>query len=140
KIRREEYADLSEEVWDSIERFREVVRERSRVDLRIRDRVYRNIGRFSRFDDIDEAVNDLFGDLDVPDGVYSDIQTATTYVKEGRAQEAREYLNEQFDGPCDTTRPELYDVGDTDRQSYCLRHTSEYDIVEETLERRLDSE
>ncbi|WP_459194964.1 ABC transporter ATP-binding protein [Halosimplex sp. J119] len=139
KIRPETHADLDADTWNSIERFREVIRERTRIDLSIRNRIRRRTGTFSRFDDIDEAVDDLFDD-DVSTEVRSHVEQAAEYVKAGYPDQAREYMSEQFDSVCDTTRPELYPVSDTNRLSYCHRHSDEYESVDATLERRMNAE
>ena len=49
-------------------------------------------------------------------------------------------MSEQFDSTCDEKRPELYSVSDTNRLSYCHRHTSEYESVESVLGRLSDAE
>jgi len=132
KIRPEEYEHVSEEVWDAVERFREVVRERSRMDLGAIDRAKRRLGRFSAYDDIDETVADLFGDLDVPEDVESHVRTATELVKEGRPAAARDHLGSEFNGVCDLQRPAFQEV-ETDHMSYCHRHEAEYADVEPVL-------
>ncbi|ELZ25738.1 dipeptide/oligopeptide/nickel ABC transporter ATP-binding protein [Halosimplex carlsbadense 2-9-1] len=138
KIHPPEYDHLDAETWNAIERFREVIRERTRIDLSIRDRVRRSMGAFHRFDDIDETVVDMFEGA--PDEVRSHVEQAAEYVKAGRPDQAREYMSEQFDGVCDTERPELYPVGDTDRLSYCHRHGEGYESVESVLGRESDGE
>ena len=139
KVHPEEYAHLDAETWNAIERFREVIRERTRIDLSVRDRIRRSVGAFHRFDDIDETVDDMFGD-GAPPEVLSHVEQAAEYVKAGRPDQAREYMSEQFDGVCDTERPELHPVGETDRLSYCHRHTGEYESVESVLARGSDGE
>ncbi|QLH84269.1 ABC transporter ATP-binding protein [Halosimplex pelagicum] len=139
KIHPPEYDHLDAETWNAVERFREVIRERTRIDLSVRDRIRRSVGSFHRFDDIDETVEDMFGD-DTPDEVRSHVDQAAEYVKAGRPNRAREYMSEQFDGVCDTDRPELYPVGETDRLSYCHRHADEYESVESVLGRGTDGE
>ncbi|MFB6206643.1 MAG: ABC transporter ATP-binding protein [Haloglomus sp.] len=140
KIYPDEYAHLSNEVWDAIERFREIVRERSRQELGIVDQARLRLGRFSKYDDIDEAVDDLFGDLDVPDDVRGYITRASEQVKAGDPTTAREQLYEEFGGVCDRDRPEFHPVGNSDRKSYCHRHTDEYDDPEPVIQRRIDDE
>jgi peptide/nickel transport system ATP-binding protein len=137
KIRTGEYPDVSNEVWDAVERFREIVRERSRISLGATNRVKRQIGRFSQFDDIDETIEDLFGDLETPSEIESHIETAAASIKAGHAMEAREYLESQFDSVCDTTEPELHPVSGSNRLSYCHRHSTEYEDVEPVIERRI---
>jgi len=139
KIHPPEYDHLDPETWNAIERFREVIRERTRIDLSVRDRIRRSVGAFHRFDDIDETVVDMFGD-DTPDEIRSHVEQAAEYVKAGRPDQAREYMGEQFDGVCDTDRPELHPVSDSGRLSYCHRHADEYESVESVLGRGSDGE
>ncbi|MFB6188693.1 MAG: ABC transporter ATP-binding protein [Halapricum sp.] len=140
KIRPEAYADIADDLWDAIEQFREVVRERSRIDLTTTDLAKRSLGRFSRFDDIDETIEELFGDLDVPEDVQNHISVAVEAVKEGRPGDAREYLLEEFGSVCDHDRPELHDVSISGRKSYCHRHSGEYEDVDTVIERRIRDE
>ncbi|WP_158855152.1 ABC transporter ATP-binding protein [Halorhabdus sp. CUG00001] len=136
KIRPEGYEDVDEAVWDAIERFREVVRERSRMNLSAVNRLKRQLGRFSAYDDIDETVADFFGDLDVPADVDEHIETAAQLVKEGRPTDARDHLNDAFNGVCDLKRPDFHPVGEADHMSYCHRHESDYEDVKPVIERR----
>ena len=137
KVYPDEYDELPNEVWDSIERFREIVRERSRISLGTSDKIKRQLGMFSRYDDIDEAVIDLFGDLEIPSDVNTHIQDAVALVKDGRPDAARQLLLEEFGSVCDSERPEFHKTTDSGRQSYCHRHESKYEDVESVLSRRV---
>ena len=140
KIYPEEYDDLSDDVWDAIERFREVVRERSRQELGLVDQARLRLGLFSKYDDIDEAVADLFGGLDAPEAVTDAIESAREQVKAGNPDAAREALFDEFNGICDRERPVLQGVSDSGQQSYCHRHAPEYEPPETVLQRRSDDE
>jgi peptide/nickel transport system ATP-binding protein len=140
KIRPEEYATLDEEVWGAIEQYREVIRERSRIDLGTTDLIRRSLGVFSGFDDINETVDELFGDLDLPATVEDTVTEAADLVREGNPMDARELLREEFNSVCDRDRPDLHDVSTTGRQSYCHRHTTEYEDVDPVIDRRTGSE
>lgn len=144
KIKPEEYANLDPDIWDAIEQFREVVRERSRAEFSTSDRVRRVAGRFTGFDDIDQSVADIFGDLNVPQRVDEQVRTAATAVKRGYPAKAERQLYEEFASVCDRERPEFHAVSDTaagsDRYSYCHRHTSEYEDVTPVITRRTDNE
>ena len=133
KIRPDGFQNVSEEAWDAVERFREVIRERSRYQFTVRDRVRREMGRFSKFDEIEETVDDLFGETDAPASVLEPVEEAKTHVKEGYPRKAREVVGEAFDSVCDTERPTLHHVGDGDKLSYCHRHSGEYETVDEVL-------
>lgn len=136
KIRPEEFDDLDDEVWDAIERFREIVRDRHRIDLGISDRLKRRVNRFSRFDDVDEAIEDFFGDLTVPPEVMEHIDAAAERVKDGYPGEARTYLSDTFDSVCDTDRPAHHQVSDSGRTSYCHRHAVDYEDVDTVIGKR----
>jgi peptide/nickel transport system ATP-binding protein len=139
KIRPERYPDLSEQTWDAIERFREVTRERSRYEFNNRERLRRRMGRFSKFDEIDETVRDLFGETDAPAEIMDHVETAAEHVKDGYPSKARAYMSEQFDSVCDEERPELHEVSATGRLSYCHRHRSEYEPPGPVIDRRSDA-
>jgi len=136
KIRPDGFPTVSNETWEALERFREAVRERSRHGFTGRERLRRRIGMFSKFDDVDEAVSDLFDDLDAPASVIEPVEEAAALVKEGYPGDARELLSEEFDSICDEERPELQVVGDGDRLSYCHRHSGGYAQVDEVIESR----
>jgi peptide/nickel transport system ATP-binding protein len=135
KIRPEGF-DHSEAAWDAIERFREIVRERSRIDLGVQDIIRRQVGLFSRYDDIDHSAADLFEDVELTPEAEDVIERARNRVKAGHPDEAREHLRAAFDSVCDAERPEFHDVSGTGRQSYCHRHGPEYEDVGPVLDRR----
>lgn len=136
KIRPEKYEHLDNETWDAIEQFREIVRERTRIQFGIRDRVKRQLGIFSKYDDIDEATTDIFNDVAPPAEVEDAVEGAVDKVKDGYPEEAREELKSEFGGVCDTDRPDMHSVSASGRLSYCHRHQPEYDTVNETINRR----
>ncbi len=136
KIHPDGFPQVSEETWEALERFREAIRERSRYEFNFRERVRREAGWFSQFDDVDEAVNDLFDESEAPPSVMDTVREAADHVKAGYPAKARTVLREHFDGVCDEERPELHVVGDGDRLSYCHRHRSGYESPGEVIERR----
>ncbi|RNJ25317.1 ABC transporter ATP-binding protein [Halosegnis longus] len=138
KIRPEAYADVPDETWDAVEQLREVIRERSRMSLSATDQMRKRLGRFSRFDDIDGTVEDLFEELPVPQAVEDHVQHAVGLVKDGEPEEARTYLRDEFGGVCDTTRPDHHQVSASGRESYCHRHDTEYDDVTAVLSKYSD--
>ena len=140
KIKPEEYADLPDDVWDAIERFREVIRERSRVGLSQRDLLKRRLGKFSKFDDIEETARDLFDEVDTPDEVESHITIAVDHITDGYPNRAREHMRNEFNSVCDTTRPDHEPVSETGRLSYCHRHKDKYKDVQSVIDRRSDGD
>jgi peptide/nickel transport system ATP-binding protein len=135
KIRPDAYSDVDDDVWEAVERFREIVRERTRVELSVTDRVKQKAGAFSKHDDVEAAVDDLFDGLDTPGEIDEHVHRAVEQVKAGRPDEARERLREEFGGVCDTERPDHHTVSETGRQSYCHRHADEYADVDTVLGR-----
>jgi peptide/nickel transport system ATP-binding protein len=136
RIRPEAYADLSEAAWDAIGRFRRTVRERSRLELGATDRLRRRLGTFSKHDDIDAAVSDLFGDVELPSTVEEHVIRAAELVKAGRADDARDHLRAEFGSVCDRDQPERRTVSETGRWSRCHRHGDDFTDVAATLDRR----
>ncbi|WP_232703261.1 ABC transporter ATP-binding protein [Halobacterium wangiae] len=136
KIRPEEHKDLNNDTWDAIEQFREVVRERTRISLGIQNQVKRQLGIFSKYDDIEEAADDIFENIEPPSEVKESVEVAIEHIKAGYPEKAREELKEEFGGVCDTEKPDLYKVSDSGRLSYCHRHQSEYKDVETIINRR----
>jgi peptide/nickel transport system ATP-binding protein len=136
KIRPTHHAGLTEAAWDAVERFRQTVRERSRLELGAVDRVRRRVGLFSTYDDVDAVVADLFADVDLPAAAEATVERAAELVKAGRPGEARDRLRADFGGVCDRDQPEHYRVGDGERWSRCHRHRPEYDDVAAVLDRR----
>jgi len=72
-------------------------------------------------------MEELFGDLEVPDEVAAHLRTAAEHIEDNEPARAREYLFEEFGSACDREEPEFHTVGDEGRQSYCHRHLEEYE-------------
>ncbi|WP_425606522.1 ABC transporter ATP-binding protein [Halomontanus rarus] len=125
KIRPEEYRDLDESVWIGIEVFLEVLRERSRADPTIRDRVNELLGRETRLSDVDDILDEVFGDIDVPEEVEGHVETAAAYASDNDEAAAIDHLLDHFGSVCDSEYPAYYDVGGG-RQSLCHRHADEF--------------
>ncbi|WP_129114164.1 ABC transporter ATP-binding protein [Halegenticoccus tardaugens] len=137
KIRPEKYRDLDADLWERIEVFREVLRERSRAERSLTDRARELLGRDVRYTDIDEVRVELFDDVDIPPGIRAHVDEAAMYVRENREEEARRYLSEEFGSVCDADRPEQHPVGDAGRTSLCHRHADEHDEPATVFRRRL---
>ena len=140
KIKPESYTHLNNDLWDAIEQFREIVRERARITLSPSNRVKRRIGRFEGFNDIEESAEDIFEDLEVPQEIDEHIQAAIKTIKSGHPDKAHDMLYDEFASVCDREPSELYEVSETGRYSYCHRHTDEYDDVSSVITRRADNE
>jgi len=126
KIRPPEYEALDDDVWEGIEIFREVLRERGDVTKSVRVRLKELLGMDTEGMDVDEVLDDAFGDLDVPSDVQQHIDTAIEYIRRDDLVSAREELREEFGSVCEREYPDLYPVGDSGRTSRCHRHREEY--------------
>ena len=136
KIRPDQYTDIDDELWKRIEVFREVLRERSRAEPSLSDRVRKLLGRETIQSGMNETLAELFGELDVPVSVMDHLREAADYAENGDEDAARSYLREEFGSVCDSERPDQLGVGDRGRMSLCHRHEERYDepaAVFETL-------
>jgi len=134
KIRPEKYTDLDDEVWEAIEVFREIIRERAGITKSTTDRVKELVGMGVNGPDIEEVVDDVFGDLDVPSEVSQHVDTAVEYVNHDDVASAREHLRGEFGSVCEQEVPENHVVDDTGRFSHCHRHDAEYEDPSEFLD------
>ncbi|MGB9964485.1 ABC transporter ATP-binding protein [Halobacterium hubeiense] len=134
KIRPEKYADLDDDVWEGVEVFREVLRERADASASTTDRVKELLGVGGADTDVDEVVEDVFGDLDVPSEVSQHLDTAVEYVEQDDVEGAREHLREEFGSVCEREVPDDHVVDDTGRFSHCHRHRGEHDAPGEFLD------
>jgi len=134
KVRPEQYRDMDDDLWEAIEVFREVVRERTRVERSLTSRVKGAIRGTDPYGDVDEIVEDTFGHVEIPPEVQPHIGEAVEHVKNGDEESAAEYLKDEFGSICDRERSEKYRVSDTGRTSRCHRHAAEYEEPRESVE------
>jgi peptide/nickel transport system ATP-binding protein len=134
KIRPDRYTDLDDDVWEGIEVFREVLRERSDVTKSVTERVRDALGMETAGMDVEEVVDEAFAGLDVPSTVQQTVDEAVEYVERDDLQSAQETLRDEFGSVCETEEPEQLAVGDTGRVSRCHRHREEYVETQEYLE------
>ncbi|MFC7205040.1 ABC transporter ATP-binding protein [Haloferax namakaokahaiae] len=127
KIRPEQYQTLDDDLWQRIEVFREVLRERSRAEPSLSDRVRKLLGRETMETSMDEVVAELFGEFDVPAAVQRHIDEAASYAEEDDEETAQAYLKEEFGSICDREQPSKLTVGENGRLSLCHRHDAKYD-------------
>ncbi|WP_438267292.1 ABC transporter ATP-binding protein [Halorubellus salinus] len=136
KIRPEAYRGMDDEAWERIEVFREVIRERTRADRSFSDRVREFLGKETRFSDISEITDELFGDVQdkLPDDARQHIREASSYVDAGNDNQARNYLFEEFGSVCDKEKPRHHSVTEL-RTSFCHRHIDEYEDSQSVFKR-----
>jgi peptide/nickel transport system ATP-binding protein len=126
-IRPDAYADVDDDVWERVQEFRDVVRERTRVSRSLVSIAKELLGLDREYSDATDVVEDLFGDVDEPAKVRDVIDRAAQEVADGNASAARERLAEEFGGVCDADDPKDHAVSDSGRRSHCHRHVDEYD-------------
>ncbi|MFD1646773.1 ABC transporter ATP-binding protein [Haloarchaeobius litoreus] len=127
KIRPDEYQHVDDDVWQRVEVFREVIRERTRADRSLTDHARELLGRSTRFSDVTDITDELFGDVDLPTEVAEHVREAAGFVEKGHDNKARNYLFDQFGSICDTDRPKHYQVSEDGRTSFCHRHVDRYE-------------
>ena len=131
RIRPSDHEDLDDEIWDGINSFREILRERMRASRSIRERVRERLGWETRFATIGETYEELFGDLDVPPGVEEVLTAVADTARDHDEQAAIDELNAEFGSVCDgvdpeggsdSVEPDYFTVSESGRLSYCHRH------------------
>jgi peptide/nickel transport system ATP-binding protein len=133
KIRPEAYREMDDEIWQRIEVFREVIRERSRADRSLTDRAKEFLGKETRFSDITEITEEVFGDVEVPPNAQEHLSEAASYVEKGNDNRARQYLFEEFGSICDKEKPREHAVTPL-RESFCHRHLEEFEDSQSVFE------
>jgi len=127
--------EASDEAWERIREFRDVVRERSRAEPSLRERIRDRLGFETALADGEEVLREEFGDVDLSPEVRRHVEQAAAYLSDGDPDAARAYLREVFGDRCDGERPQYYDLGDG-RESFCHLHSPEYASPGEELRRR----
>jgi len=126
KIRPAEFDDVSEETWDALEVFRDSLRARSRADRTLSEQVKEFVGLDTRFATVDEVVDELFDDRELPPTIQEAVENAADLAREGKEETAQQELQAAFGSVCDTEQPEAYEVDQDGRLSRCHRHHEEY--------------
>ena len=126
KIRPEGYEDLDRGVWERLEIFREILRERGRADRTLSERARELLGLETRFSDVEQIREEVFADVTVPREVADHLGRAGDLIEDGEELEAREYLQSEFGGECELEGPDQHAVSDTGRESLCHRHKPEH--------------
>lgn len=144
RIRPDEYEHLEEALWNRINTLREVLRERERAERSIRERLKERLGKDTRFGTVEETYEELFGNLDVPEGVREHLDEIAVHAENHDETAALEILNGEFGSVCDGMPDgdgekidlDFYTVSEENRQSYCHRHRPEYRETDEVIEHR----
>ena len=145
RIRPSEHEDLDDNVWGSINAFREILRERMRAERSIRERLRERLGMETRFATMNETYEELFGDLAVPGEVERVLTEVAETAGNHNEADALEQLNAEFGSVCDgvdpdggdaPVDPEYYSVSDSGRLSYCHRHDAAHRETSAVLDDR----
>lgn len=134
KVRPREYEDADDELWEAIEVFREVARERTRIQRSLTSRVKTALGGTDPYQNVEEIVEDTFGHVEVPEEIQTHIGKAVEDMKANNEEAAVEYLKDEFGSICDADMPEYYNVSDRGRASMCHRHQNTYDEPRDSIE------
>ena len=134
KIRPEAYEDIDNEVWEAIEVFRDVLRQRESREKSVTQQVFELAGLSDPYEDIDSLVDEVFGDLDLPSAVETHLEDAVEQIRAGESDAARAALREEFGSVCERERPADHQVSTSGRRSRCHRHQDEYEEPDEYLE------
>ncbi|WP_256685519.1 ABC transporter ATP-binding protein [Halococcus qingdaonensis] len=127
KIRPEKYRDTDDELWERIEVFREVLRERDRAERSLSERARALLGMETRFSDVDEMHEELFGDVAVPPSIQEQLDAVEERLRDNDEAGAIDLLREEFGSECDRETPAHHEVSAAGRTSLCHRHKDEHE-------------
>ncbi|EMA60659.1 peptide ABC transporter ATPase [Halorubrum lipolyticum DSM 21995] len=145
RIRPDGYEELDDDLWDSLNSFREILRERMRAERSIRERLRERFGMETRFATMDDTYEELFGDVAVPDEVEEILTEVADTAGDHDEAEALDRFNQAFGSVCDGVgasgvdegvKPAFHQVSESGRLSYCHRHESEYRETADVIEAR----
>jgi len=134
KIRPDE-PDLGEATWRALDELRVVFRTRSRAEFSTLETIKGLVGAEVDPESVEEAVDDLLGDRELPPDAQATVDEAVDLAVHGNDAEAAALLRESFGSRCDEEHPEAYRRGEG-WQSRCLRHESDYRDAPETVDAR----
>ncbi|MEF8841921.1 MAG: ABC transporter ATP-binding protein [Haloarculaceae archaeon] len=154
KIRPPAHRDVDDDVWEGIEVFRDILRERERAEKSLAERAREVLGLETRFSDVDEILGEVFdgtpgrsapdgegGGSDpvasLPESVRPTVREAVDAARSGDEARARRVLAEAFGSDCDAAKPDHNPVSETGRVSLCHRHLAEHEEPEPVFERLL---
>lgn len=130
KIRPNKYENLDHDVWEGIEMFREVLRERNRADRSLREIAREKFGLTTRFSDLAEIQREIFEGTQVPQKVDEQLATAVD-IADRSVEEALQHLASEFGSVCESETPDTYTVDESTHRSHCHLHDQEHEDVDE---------
>ncbi|MGA9400793.1 ABC transporter ATP-binding protein [Haladaptatus sp.] len=135
KIRPEPYRGLDDDLWNAISVYWNTLRERSKLDRSVLDRLRTRVGWGRDRDELSAVRAEVFNDVPVPADIKEHVETAERLFHEN-PNAALTYLQEEFGSVCDSTPPSNVDVAGTGRVSRCHRHRDDYPTVDEVVRNR----
>jgi peptide/nickel transport system ATP-binding protein len=132
RIQPAELTALSDEAWEAIGTFREVMQQRERADWSLIRSLKQRVGLVSKKQAPQRVADELFDGIELPPGVEDTLDETVTRAETSPAA-AAELLMTTFGSICEaeTVRPQ--NVDNTTRESRCLRHQNEYTEPDELL-------
>jgi peptide/nickel transport system ATP-binding protein len=134
KIRPDE-PDLDEATWRALDELRVVFRRRSRAEFSTLETIKGLVGAEVDPESVEEAVDDLLGDRELPPDAQATVDEAVDLAVHGNDAEAAAVLRESFGSRCDEDHPGVYQRAEG-WQHRCLRHEAEYRDAPETIDVR----
>lgn len=125
RIQPETPAMLSDDAWDAIETFREILRQRERADESLTRSLKRRLGIVDTKRTPQRIVDDEFAHVDFPPDVAETVHDAAQQA-ETSPEAALELLNSEFGSVCDQESITAHSIGTNGRESHCLRHQEQY--------------
>lgn len=132
KVRPDSAESLSDESWEAIQTFRQILRQRERKDRSVIQSLRHHAGLDSDKQSIRSVRADLFADVELPASVVTVIDAAIDQAQSSPGA-AADLLDEEFSSVCDHD-VETHTVGTDGRQSRCVRHRAEYERPPDTFE------
>ncbi|MFD1568055.1 ABC transporter ATP-binding protein, partial [Halolamina litorea] len=111
---------------EAVEVFRETLRARDRTERSLSERARELLGFETRFATVDEVVEELFADRELPGSIREPVDHATELARNGDEADALEHLKAELGSVCDHESPGAHGVDAAGRESRCHRHEAEY--------------
>ena len=153
RIRPATFEHVDDEVWSRLMTLREVLHERQRASMTIRERIRSRAGWETRFLTVSDTYEELFGDVDLPEDVASVLEEIGEHARKKDEAGALATFNRAFGSVCDgnvgnptggddgdgrdtVSLPERHEVGNGGRESLCHRHDDDFREPGPVLEER----
>ena len=132
RIRPAKAESLSDDAWEAIETFHEILRQRERADESLARSMKRRLGLIDKEQTPQGIIDEVFAGVDLPSAVAETIDEAAQQA-EASPEAALELLTAEFGSVCDQQTITVHEIGTNGRESRCLRHQDEYSNPETEL-------